>query len=406
METADQPARRAELHYWFHFLMAESHVLRKYPDLLWQQGANQPTESVVARRAASMQTRRPRPWFRWINRPREPSACLFTLLGHTFWISSVAFTSDGRRAVSSAGLAGRVIKVWNAGNGRRRYTLWWHRGDVEALAVTPDDRIVSGSQDGKVCVWDPVSRRRVLTLNGHTNWVSAVAGSPDGRVIVSGSWDETVKVWDAATGREIRTLRGHTKRIRKVAVTPDGRRIVSDSDDGTLRVWDAGDGRMVHTLESHTHFEAVTHGATPVPVTSDGRHVVYDSDARTINLWSLETGACVLRFPRHAGADHLATQDGIVAAGDQSGGVHILEMCGVETGPRLVTARRVRGRCVYRCPFCSADSEVADSELGHPATCAPCGRALRLNAFVVEMGRRRMASWGARLMSVVDRGRD
>src|SRR5262249_53011790 len=49
-----------------------------------------------------------------------------------------------------------------------------------------------------------------LALVGHKSPVEAVAVTPDGRLIISGGQDGTVRVWDLVSGRLKRTLTGHT----------------------------------------------------------------------------------------------------------------------------------------------------------------------------------------------------
>ena len=87
-------------------------------------------------------------------------------------------------------------------------TLSGHGGGVNALALTGDGRVVSGSDDGTVKVWDLNSGHEERTLSGHGGGVNALALTGDGRV-VSGSDDGTVKVWDLNSGHEQRTLSGH-----------------------------------------------------------------------------------------------------------------------------------------------------------------------------------------------------
>ncbi|MFM9101799.1 MAG: WD40 repeat domain-containing protein, partial [Cyanobium sp.] len=61
---------------------------------------------------------------------------------------------------------------------------------VNALAVLPDGRLVSGSDDSTIRLWDPASGSCLAVFVGHQDWVEALAVLPDGR-LASGSWDRT-----------------------------------------------------------------------------------------------------------------------------------------------------------------------------------------------------------------------
>jgi WD40 repeat protein len=58
-------------------------------------------------------------------------------------------------------------------------------------------------------VWDASSGACERVLEGHTDSVNCMAVLPDGRV-VSGSEDKTLRVWDASSGACERVLEGHT----------------------------------------------------------------------------------------------------------------------------------------------------------------------------------------------------
>ena len=85
------------------------------------------------------------------------------------------------------------------------HPLKGHDHYVTSVAFSPDGRhIVSGShklQQDSTRVWDAQIGQSIMDpLKGHHDWVTSVAFSPDGRHIVSGSDDKTVRVWDAQTG--------------------------------------------------------------------------------------------------------------------------------------------------------------------------------------------------------------
>ena len=163
-----------------------------------------------------------------------------------------------------------------------------HSAPVEAVAFSPDGRIVvSGSDDGTLKLWDVASGALVRTLKGHNQGVWSVAFSPDGRLIVSGGADKTLKLWDAASGALVRTLKGHHQAVRSVAFSPDGRNIVSGGDDKNVMLWEAASGALVRTLKGHNE------GVGSVAFSPNGQVIVSGSDDSTVILWDAASGAQV-----------------------------------------------------------------------------------------------------------------
>ena len=76
------------------------------------------------------------------------------------------------------------------------HTLEGHTYPVTSVAFSPCGRfIASGSADKTVKVWDLETVQIFQTLEGHTLLVTSVAFSPDGRFIASGSVDKNLVVW-------------------------------------------------------------------------------------------------------------------------------------------------------------------------------------------------------------------
>jgi tetratricopeptide (TPR) repeat protein len=124
------------------------------------------------------------------------------------------------------------------GRALRGHTNW-----VGAVAFSPDGRwALTGSDDTTARLWDtqaadPSASARIL--RGHTSWVTAAAFSPDGRWALTGSADGTARLWDtqiADPSASARMLRGHTSAVNAVAFSPDGRWVLT-GDDTTVRIW-------------------------------------------------------------------------------------------------------------------------------------------------------------------------
>ena len=131
------------------------------------------------------------------------------------------------------------MQVWDALSGVELKVLNGHTSYVQSVAFSSNGtHIVSGSYDCSVQVWDVLSGVKLKVLNGHTGGVHSVAFSSDGTHIVSGSYDNSVRVWDAMTGVELKIFNGHTDSVYSVAFSSNGTHIVSGSADKSVRVWD------------------------------------------------------------------------------------------------------------------------------------------------------------------------
>src|SRR4051812_47967071 len=82
-------------------------------------------------------------------------------------------------------------------SGRKLRRFAGHTGRVLSVAFSPDGkRALSGSADHTLKLWELDSGRQLRTFSGHAGEVRSVAFSPDGKRALSGSADHTLKLWD------------------------------------------------------------------------------------------------------------------------------------------------------------------------------------------------------------------
>jgi len=145
-------------------------------------------------------------------------------------VKCVAVNDDGKQIV--AGLTDGKICEWGLTNDLwvKKFTLDKHKGSVNSVIITDNsNRIISCSDDGKICIWDLISLNRenkngIITrtisswagsfLEGHKGKINSIALSPDNNSIVSGSDDGTLCIWSLSSGKLL-----EKKTVHKSAVT-------------------------------------------------------------------------------------------------------------------------------------------------------------------------------------------
>ncbi len=111
-----------------------------------------------------------------------------------------------------------------------------HWAAIRSVSYSGDGKtLVTGSEDGTVCLWDPVTGKLRWSVEG-----GAHSLSNDGKLLATGCDDKTVKLWDAESGRLLLTLDKQADKIGSLAFSPDGQllAVATDPTSGKLVVWD------------------------------------------------------------------------------------------------------------------------------------------------------------------------
>jgi cytochrome c len=145
---------------------------------------------------------------------------------------------------------------WSLKRDAAEQVLRFHEGAVNATAMLPDGRAVTGGEDGRIAIWRPGASEPERVFDGHQGPVVALAVSPDGATLASASWDRTARLWPL-NGGEPRVLEGHQQNVNGVAFTPDGSALVTAGYDLTVRIWRREGAPVITTLPTPLNAVAV-----------------------------------------------------------------------------------------------------------------------------------------------------
>lgn len=205
------------------------------------------------------------------------------LKGHTRFVTSVAWSPDGKRCAT--GSHDKSAVIWDVDTGIREITLEFHAKCVNAVAWSPDSQKVATASNDKRCIlWMVSSGSRIHVLEGHSSWINSVSWSCNGRLIATGSEDHTAALWNAEDGQRLRVLQGHSKWIRTVDWSPDSAMVATASGDDTAALWVAESGVRIRVLGGHSNWVSCASWSP------DGRFIATSSDDDTTAVWSAATG--------------------------------------------------------------------------------------------------------------------
>lgn len=170
---------------------------------------------------------------------------------------------------------------------------------VMSLCAWGDDALLSGYEDGSVCLWDlrHNDAPRAEVVCGKDS-VFAMCPSPSGKVAVAASsGDRGTLAGLGEIGGKLRLLRTTiTSGISALAWRDDGRAVASAGWDGKARLW-SGRRTASSLLRPVGRLRWHAGGVRDVAFSHDAAWLASTGDDRTVAVWRTEVAADTKRFP-------------------------------------------------------------------------------------------------------------
>jgi WD40 repeat protein len=195
-------------------------------------------------------------------------------------VFSVAFSPDGRTALSGPYSDGNPVILWNLESGEIIHNIG--EDSATTLLFNPDGRTAYVSVGSGPGLYDLETGQEIRRYSA--DCCTGFAIHPDGRTaFVVDNGDRILREWDLETDREIRGFGEHKGNRTRVALNPDGRTMLSSGFDGTLFLWDLETGQEIRRFASYDNGFIMD-----IAISPDGHTALVPGTNGAAILWRLD----------------------------------------------------------------------------------------------------------------------
>ncbi|KAG7524453.1 p21-activated protein kinase-interacting protein 1 [Solea senegalensis] len=181
------------------------------------------------------------------------------------WISKADFTHHAHTASISAvaaserfvvtGSKDETIQLYDMKKRIEHGVLLHHDGTITCLEFYGTSHLLSGGEDGLLCVWSTKKWECLKSIKAHKGHVTSLSVHPSGKLALSVGTDKTLRTWNLINGRSafIKNIKQNAHIVRW---SPDGNKYVVVVDD-TVNIYDLETASVTGTITNPKRISSI-----------------------------------------------------------------------------------------------------------------------------------------------------
>ncbi|KAM6948909.1 p21-activated protein kinase-interacting protein 1-like [Aplochiton taeniatus] len=209
----------------------------------------------------------------------------FTHHAHTASVSAVA-TSERFIATGSKD---ETIQLYDKKKRIEHGILQHHNGTISCLEFYGNSHLISGGEDGLICVWSTMKWECLKSIRAHKGYVTSLSVHPSGKLALSVGTDKTLRTWNLVDGRSafIKNIKQNAHIVRW---SPDGDKYVVVVNN-IVDVYILETASLKGTIQNPLRISSIKFLTNSI--------LAIAGDDETVRIYDVDTEKCVGSFKAH-----------------------------------------------------------------------------------------------------------
>ncbi len=197
---------------------------------------------------------------------------------------SLAFSPDERQL--AIGTSSGTVQIWDLRLLQPVVFCQGCRGELHAIAFSPDGTLLAGAGRGPAMLWNAASGQALLRLSVDGLATSISFSSGADKLAISTTSPGSIYLWEIQENRGVRTLRGLASSASNMCFSADGAKLAALSSNRKAAIWDVAQGRLSRLFD----MPAWRANLEPAMALSANGELFACSAGGTVQLWDIAAG--------------------------------------------------------------------------------------------------------------------